>query len=176
MKQPRTWQAISAGLAVVAISLAVVLATRGTDGHDQSSPSSTAVSALGVQRSNGITRAPLGEAAPSNAPGQTLYLQQVTIDPHAKLGPHYHQGTQVARVISGTLTYDIISGDVDVTRAGGQRETVTGPKKILLHPGDSLVETQTLVHFGANDTDRPVVIELTALLEQGAPLATPVNQ
>jgi len=52
---------------------------------------------------------------------------------------------------------------------------VPGPNKVLLRPGDALVETSSLVHFGANDTGKPVVIELAALLQQGAPLATPVG-
>jgi hypothetical protein len=124
---------------------------------------------------NGVTRTPLGEATPANAPGQKLYLQQVAIAPHAKLPEHYHQGTQVARVISGTLTYNIVSGTAAVTRANGKTEEASGPGKVLLQPGDSLVETSSLVHFGANDTGKPVVIELAALLAQGAPLATPVG-
>src|SRR5204863_9823399 len=103
------------------------------------------------------------------------YLQQVTIAPHAKLAEHFHQGTQVARVISGVLTYNIVSGTAVVTRANGKAEDVPGPNKVLLRPGDALVETRALIHFGANDTDKPVVIELAALLEQGAPLATPVE-
>src|SRR5204863_9093217 len=133
-----------------------------------------AVAAAKVQ-GNGVTRTPLGQAAPANAPGQALYLQQVTIAPHAKLAEHFHQGTQVARVISGVLTYNIVSGTAAVTRAGGRTEDVSGPNKVLLRPGDALVETSSLVHFGANDTNKPVVIELAPLLEQGAPLATPVG-
>jgi hypothetical protein len=63
-----------------------------------------------------------------------------------------------------------------VTRANGKTEDASGPNnKVLLQPGDSLVETSSLVHFGANDTAKPVVIELAALLEQGAPLATPIG-
>src|SRR5690242_7208985 len=59
---------------------------------------------------NGVTRAAFGQTEPANAPGQTLYLQQVTIAPGAKLPEHYHQGTQLARIMSGELTYDIVSG------------------------------------------------------------------
>ena len=60
-------------------------------------------------------------------------------------------------------------------RSGGKTEDVSGPNKVLLQPGDALVETSGLVHYVANDTDQPVVIELAALLERGAPLATPVG-
>jgi Cupin domain len=125
--------------------------------------------------SNGITREALGEAAPANAPGQVLYLQRVTIAPGAKLVEHFHQGTQVARVVSGVLTYDIASGAATVTRANGKAETLTGPATVKLRAGESLVETQGLVHHGSNAGRKPVVIELAALLQAGAPLATPVG-
>jgi quercetin dioxygenase-like cupin family protein len=104
-----------------------------------------------------------------------LYLQRVTIAPGAKLVQHFHQGTQVAHIVSGVLTYNIASGSVTVTRANGKLATFRGPMTIRLRSGDSLVETQGLVHHGENGTKKPVVIELAALLETGAPLATPVG-
>jgi uncharacterized RmlC-like cupin family protein len=166
----RTWQLISAVLAVIIVILAVVLVVTRDDGDDEEH---APVAAAGTT-ANGVTRTPLGEAVPTNAPGQKLYLQQVTIAPHAKLPEHFHQGTQVAHVVSGVLTYNIVAGVAAVTRADGKHEEFSAPNTVLLQPGDSLVETSTLTHFGANDTDKAVVIELTALLEQGAPLATPV--
>jgi quercetin dioxygenase-like cupin family protein len=120
----------------------------------------------------GVTRVRLGQASPANAPGQTLYLEQVTIAAGAKLTEHFHQGTQVARVVSGVLTYNIISGTAVITRADGRAEEATGPKEVRLGAGETVAETRGLVHFGANNGDRPVVIELAALLEEGAPLAT----
>jgi hypothetical protein len=169
----KTWQLISALLVGVVIVLAVILVvTRNDNGNGSGRRNAVAAATV---RGNGVTRTPLGEARPANAPGQTMYLQQVTIAPHAKLPEHFHQGTQVARVISGVLTYNIVSGTAAVTRAGGRTEDVSGPNRVLLNPGDALVETSSLVHFGANDTDNSVVIELAALLEQGAPLATPVG-
>jgi quercetin dioxygenase-like cupin family protein len=125
---------------------------------------------------SGITRAELGNAQPANAPGQELYLQRVTIAPGAKLAEHFHQGTQVARIISGVLTYDIASGAATVTRANGTTQTVAAPATVKLRAGDGLVETQGLVHHGSNAGKRPVVIELAALLQAGAPLATPVGE
>src|SRR6476660_8742569 len=64
----------------------------------------------GSSNNTGITRADLGSALPANAPGQQLYLQRVTIAPGAKLPQHFHQGTQVARIPGGLLTYDIATG------------------------------------------------------------------
>jgi quercetin dioxygenase-like cupin family protein len=130
----------------------------------------------GTTTANGITRAALGQASPANAPGQVLYLQRVTIAPGAKLVEHFHQGTQVARVVSGVLTYDIASGTATVTHVNGKSETFTAPATVKLRVGDSLVETQGLVHHGGNAGKKPVVIELAALLQEGAPLATPVGE
>jgi quercetin dioxygenase-like cupin family protein len=159
-------------VAVAAVAAAAVI---GFDvgRHDDNTSRSTPAAAASTS-SRGVTRTPLGQATPANAPGQVLYLQQVTIAPKAKLARHFHQGTQVARVISGVLTYNIVSGSGAVTHAGGRTEEVSGPGKIELRPGDSIIETTNLVHFGANDTSHPVVIELAALLQQGAPLATSV--
>jgi hypothetical protein len=168
----KAWQLIAA-LVACAVVIAVILLLVGTGSGEEHTQSKKA--APKPTQGSGVTRTPLGEATPANAPGQKLYLQQVTIAPHAKLAEHFHQGTQVARVVSGTLTYNILSGTAAVTRANGKAEDVAGPATVLLQPGDSLVETASLVHYGANDTATPVVIELAALLEQGAPLATPVG-
>jgi quercetin dioxygenase-like cupin family protein len=122
-----------------------------------------------------VTRTELAEAAPEGAPGQVLYLQEVTIPPGEQLAEHFHQGTQLATVRSGTLTYNLVRGTVDITRAGGEQEEATGPSTVELEAGDSIVERETVVHFGANDGDEPVVITLAALLESGAPMATPTG-
>ena len=123
-----------------------------------------------------ITRTALGEAGPTNAPGQTLHLQEVVIPAHEALPEHFHDGTQVAHVVSGTLSYDIESGTAIVTRAGGDTEELTGPTETVLHAGDAIIETAELVHHGENDGDEPVVVLLAALLADGAPAATPVGE
>jgi len=168
----KAWTFVAALLACTIVIVVIALVVGGgSEAHAHKKTTATTSKAAG----SGVTRTPLGEAAPANAPGQQLYLQRVTIAPHAKLAEHFHQGTQLARVVAGTLTYNIVSGTAAVTRAGGQAEDIAGPNKVLLQPGDSLVETASLVHYGANDTGTPVVIELAALLQQGAPLATPVG-
>src|SRR3954453_130473 len=110
----------------------------------------------GSSSNHGLTRADLGSALPANAPGQQLYLQRVTIAPGAKLPQHFHQGTQVAHIVSGVLTYDIASGTATVTRGGGPTETVDAPATIKLRRGDGLIETEGLVHHGSNQGRRPV--------------------
>ena len=62
-----------------------------------------------------------------------------------------------------------------MTRADGKTETVSAPATIKLRRGDGLVETQGLVHHGSNAGKRPVVIEIASLLQEGAPLSTPVG-
>ena len=154
------WSALLAVvLAVVLGSIAVVVVRNSSD--DPATPAGS-----------GVTRTRLGQTNPANAPGQALHLEQVTIAPGAKLPEHFHQGTQVARVVSGVLTYNVVSGTVTVTRADGRAEQASGPSEVRVGPGETVTENAGLVHFGANDGTRPVVVELAALLEQGAPLAT----
>ena len=130
----------------------------------------------GASGNTGITRADLGAALPANSPGQELYLQRVTIAPGAQLPEHFHQGTQVAHIVAGVLTYDVASGTVAVTRAGGKTETASAPATVKLRRGDGIVETQGLVHHGSNAGKRPVVIEIASLLQAGAPLSTAVGK
>jgi len=128
-----------------------------------------------VTSKDGITRTILGVVDPPNSPGQTLFLQRVEIDPGAQLSEHFHDGAQVARVESGTLTYNIVSGDAPVVRANGTKETFTGPTVVTLAPGDTVTETAQLVHFGANGGSEKVVIVASALLKSGSGLATPTQ-
>lgn len=122
-----------------------------------------------------VLREELGQASPAGAPGQRLYLERVTIAPGTRLSAHFHDGTQVAHVESGELTYNIVSGVAQITRAGGVEETVEGPATTTLAEGDAIVETRDLIHFGSNQTDAPVVVLLAVLLAEQAPLATPVE-
>lgn len=124
---------------------------------------------------NGVTRTILGVAEPQNAPGQTMLLQDVRIAPGAKLPSHFHQGTQLARVMKGTLTYTLDQGTAIVTKPGAAPEAITGPKTISLTPGDVLVENAALLHHAENQGTTAVVLNLTALLQTGAPLATPAG-
>jgi hypothetical protein len=170
----------STSRAFVALVFLGVLATGTAAGAQTTTTTPTSTrptsTTAGSSSSNGITRDDLGGAPPANAPGQELYLQRVTIAPGAKLPQHFHQGTQVAHIRSGVLTYDIESGTATVTRSNGKTETVAAPATIKLRPGDGLIETQGLVHFGSNQGKRPVVIEIASLLQEGAPLSTPVGQ
>jgi len=158
--------AIATGLVLtLLLSAIVVLAARNSGGE-----APEAEAPMG-----GVARVRLGQASPASAPGQMLYLEQVTIAPGSKLAEHFHQGTQVARVVSGVLTYNIVSGTATITRGDGRTEEASGPREVRLVAGETVTETRGLVHFGANDASEPVVIELAALLDQAAPLATTVG-
>ena len=132
-------------------------------------------SATAAAKPEPIRRTIWAQGDPENAPGQTLYLQRVVIDPGAKLPEHFHEGTQIATVRSGVLTYNVVSGTALVTRADGSKESAVGPALVKLRKGDALTEPESMVHYGANRGRVPVVIEIAALLGTGAPLSTPVG-
>jgi len=158
----------------------VLLAVAGAcgDDDDSGSGSDAAASDATTETTTGepIVREALGQTTPANAPGQELYLQRATIEPGATLDTHVHEGTVVAEIVEGTLTYEIVSGTATVTRADGTVEEFTGPDTITLEAGDDLIETDDLVHFGSNEGDETVVVLSAALLAEGAPLATPVEE
>lgn len=149
--------------------------TRGAPTGATGATATTLPRAGSVVSANGITRTVLSVSEPANAPGQVLYLTKVRIAPKARLAEHFHDGTQVATVQSGVLTYRITSGSVTITSAKGVARTVTGPRTVRLRAGESLVEGAGLTHYGANATRKPVVILTAALIASGAGLATPVG-
>jgi quercetin dioxygenase-like cupin family protein len=149
---------------------------------DDDSPTTSTTSSSGTESSITTTTAAelvvrddLAFAQPTNSPGQELYLARVTIQPGGEIATHFHEGTQIANIEAGTLTYTVVSGTVQVTRADGTVEAVTGPDEIALQTGDALTENRDMIHSAANHGDTPVVILLAALLAEGAPPSTPVE-
>lgn len=128
-----------------------------------------------VVEKDGITREVLASVAPPNAPGTALYLTRVRIAPGSPLPEHFHDGTQVARVVSGVLTYEVVRGVAAVIRADGSRDDYAGPATVKLRPGDVVTELPGMIHRGRNATRKPVVTETTALLDATAGLSTPVG-
>lgn len=114
------------------------------------------------------------------APQRELILSRVVVDPGARLAVHRHAGTQVARVVSGTLNYTVERGAVVVRRGEADRNprkvrTIRAGQTGKLRAGDWLVEQPSDIHRAANRGKAPVVIFLATLLRQGAPPATPVD-
>ena len=167
-------------LPVAAFAALVLIAASAGAASAQTSTTTTTTAAApktgDKSSANGVTRLILGVAEPQNAPGQTLLLQDIRIAPGAKLAQHFHQGTQLARVTKGTLTYTLDQGSAIVTAPGGTPETITAPKTISLTPGSVLVENAGLLHHAENQGKTAVVLNLTALLQTGAPLATPAGE
>ena len=114
----------------------------------------------------------LAQSPADNAPGQTLYLQKVDFGPHAETPIHHHEGLQESTVLSGDLTYSVVTGSAGLRRASGATSTIDAGSKVVLHAGDTLIEYQTTVHQGANDTNKVVSLMVTSLLAAEAPLST----
>ncbi len=63
-----------------------------------------------------------------------------------------------------------------IRRAGATTdERLEGPATTKLGPGDSVDEVAGMVHFGANETDRPIVILASLLTVSGEGLSVTVG-
>jgi len=137
-------------------------------------------SALGGEPAPTAHRKALAQAnRVQGAPGRTLVLSNVVIDPGASLPLHRHRGTQVARIHSGALTYTVERGAVVVRRGESDHSpvvvrTIETGQTGTLRAGDWIVEQPTVIHRAANRGSTPVVISLATLLEKGVPPSTPV--
>ena len=114
------------------------------------------------------------------APGRTMVLSRVLVEPGAKLATHHHLGTQVARITSGVLRYTVRRGSV-VVRRGESDQNPQVVRRIKagqtgsIRGGEWIVEQPSDIHEAANTGTGPVVIYIATLLEAGAPPATPVS-
>ena len=154
----------------VLIVLALTCAMAGCGGSGSSRP---AVGAAAKREALGQQRDPIG------ARGRTLGLARVVIPPGVKLPLHRHEGTQVAYVERGTLTYTVVGGGVEVMRGPSDAHAVKvrrirAGETATITPGQWLVEEEGDVHRAANRGSTPVVVLLASLLRTGAPPATPV--
>jgi quercetin dioxygenase-like cupin family protein len=128
-----------------------------------------------------VNREALAESTnPRGAPGRTLGLSRVTVQPGAKLALHRHQGTQIARVHRGVLTYAVRGGGVKVRRGtpgeGARVVRRIGPGDHgKLRAGEWIVEQPTTIHRAANRGQERVVIYLATLLRDGAAPSIPVD-
>jgi quercetin dioxygenase-like cupin family protein len=114
------------------------------------------------------------------APGRTLVLSRVVVEPGAKLALHHHRGTQVARIQSGKLRYTVRSGSVGVRGGDAGEEPnpnrkVEGGRSTEIGAGSWIVEQPSAIHRAENRGTVPVVIYLATLLKTGAAPSTPVK-
>jgi mannose-6-phosphate isomerase-like protein (cupin superfamily) len=115
---------------------------------------------------------------PEGAKGKTLGLSRVTVPPGAELALHHHEGTQIAHIDKGTLSYTVVEGSVEVRKGAADEDPKlvrkikagqTGPIKA----GQWIVEQRSDHHMAANRGERKIVIYLATLLDKGAPPSTP---
>src|SRR5215208_313710 len=88
------------------------------------------------------------------AKGKTLGLSRVTIPAGGTIALHHHEGTQVAYIQSGVLTYSVKSGEVTVMSGPADDPTVvrkiSGGKAGKIRPGQWIVEQpSTVLRTGA---------------------------
>jgi quercetin dioxygenase-like cupin family protein len=119
-------------------------------------------------------------SAVQGAPGRTMVLSRVVVDPGAKLALHHHLGTQISRVVSGVLTYTVRQGSAVVKEGDAEQgarlvRTLRAGQTARIRAGQWLVEQPSDIHEAANRGAQPVVIYLATLLKTGAPPATPVT-
>jgi quercetin dioxygenase-like cupin family protein len=113
------------------------------------------------------------------APGRTMVLSKVTVPAGAKLAVHHHLGTQISRVVAGTLTYTVRQGKAELFEGESEEprlvRVITAGKTARIQAGQWLVEQPSDIHQAANRGSSPVVIYLATLLKDGAAPSTPVD-
>jgi quercetin dioxygenase-like cupin family protein len=116
---------------------------------------------------------------PKGAKDRTLGLSKVVIPAGAQLALHRHEGTQVAHIASGTLTYTVRNGKVRVRRGPADDPTFVRTIKAgqtgRIKTGQWIVEQPSDIHRAANNGEEKIVIYLATLLRRGAPPSTPVD-
>ena len=127
-----------------------------------------------------VTRDALaGSQHPRGAKGRTLGLSRVVIQPGAELALHHHQGTQVAYIHGGKLTYSVEQGRVKIREGdfeGGAQVVgeIEAGETGKIRAGQWIVEQPSDFHMAANNTGKRIVIYLATLLKSGAPPSAPV--
>ena len=113
------------------------------------------------------------------APGRTMVLSKVTVPPGAQIAVHHHLGTQISRVVAGTLTYTVREGKAELFEGESEEprliRDITAGKTARIRAGQWLVEQPSDIHQAANRGSSPVVIYLATLLKDGAAPSTPVD-
>ena len=113
---------------------------------------------------------------PIGAKGRALGLSRVVIEPGAKIPLHYHEGTQVAYIQRGVLTYTVATGHVDVMTGPGDDGTFVRRIKAgqtgKLRPGQWIKEVPSEHHRARNNGKEKIVIYLANLLKKDAAPST----
>ena len=130
----------------------------------------------------GVSRTPLGAGLPAAAPGQELSLRRVTFAPGASIPGEVHSGMQVVFVVSGRLGLQVLGREAVVRRArpdgsmGPEERLQAASSSVTLGPGDTALETETLVLHPFNAGSEPLIILAASLLQHGKPQGVPITQ
>ena len=137
--------------------------------------------AFAAIKATGAKRTALAETeSVVGASGKTLGLSRVVIPPGTKLALHRHEGTQIARIVKGTLTYTVVSGsaqlyDGEPGVGANLLNQIDAGETAKVRAGQWLVEPPTDIHRAANKGKAPIVILLSTLFSNGAPPSIPVD-
>lgn len=116
---------------------------------------------------------------PIGGAGRALGLSKVVIQPGAKIPLHYHEGTQVSYIASGTLTYTVATGSVDVMTGPGDSGTLVRKIKAgqtgKIKAGQWIKEVPSEHHRANNFGKEKIVIYLANLLKKNASPSTLVK-
>ncbi len=117
----------------------------------------------------------------SGTAGMTLY--QITLEPGVEIPPHEHYGSVTWYVDSGTLAFEILSGEVWVRCAAdcvsGATPDASGfvlvPEgtEVVLEAGDWIIQHDATVHAYRNAGDDTVVIDASTTYSLEEEQATP---
>jgi quercetin dioxygenase-like cupin family protein len=125
-----------------------------------------------------VVRTPLAQSTKvKGAAGRTLGLARVTVPVGDTIALHHHEGTQIAYIQKGVLTYTVKAGSVRVM--SGPADEAKAVRKISagqtgkIRAGQWIVEQPSTIHQAANNGSDPIVIYLATLLKAGAPPSTP---
>jgi quercetin dioxygenase-like cupin family protein len=128
-----------------------------------------------------VVRAALAETPnPAGAPGKTLGLSRVTVEPGGRLALHKHPGTQIAWIARGALTYTVVTGSVTVRRGNPEASprvvrTIGRGQTAQIRAGQWIVERPGTIHRARNAGETQIAIWVATLFTTGAPPAIPVE-
>ena len=121
----------------------------------------------------GTTVEVLGGGVPSMAPGHSLVLLRISMEPGASIPAHSHPGPVALHVAEGTFGTEFVEGQATVQPADANATPAaaieaTAGDDLQLTAGDQLFY-QDAVHTMRNDGDDTLMLLVAALLANDAP-------
>jgi quercetin dioxygenase-like cupin family protein len=155
----------SSSLAAVALLLLLGLLAHPTTG------TTSATMAVAPDPLAGITVEPMGTVQPAAAPGQTLQMLKLTMEPNSTIDLHHHPGAVVISVVSGQFTTSFADSSAMLSRADlADTEPVESGTDYVLNPGDTVAyDASTTGHVMKNEGTEPLVLIASVLFEDGQP-------